>query len=433
MILFCRNSTDMNSDLVSSAKAGDLESMKHILATESSHPYVDMALYAASEARVHIDVFRELLAHEADATLSDNFPILEAARSNRGDLVRLLVEFGADPCVQGRNIPLRYACMFGNTELVRFLLQKGAKPDVNRGFSLIVATKKNFVEICKLLLENEADPNVRDGAPIFHAAELGREEICRLLLRYGAWADDSFALLAAIDNGHRGICELLLRAGADPNGGDCFMLPTAIERGDVDMVRLLIQYGVWVNNGMALYVAVKHRHQEILRLLIDNGADPSRNNNLLLLHAIMHNNLEAVVYLIEEVGVEPVLPASDCEKISRCDSRILSYFVRRGIYLGQTISREAAISRCIARRRYRNSNKWASLVLNIVQKNRIRRSLQVLKQHTMGADNCSICLVPILARGQHISDLKCGHMFHSRCREQWKRRSSTCPVCRSIQ
>jgi hypothetical protein len=50
--------------------------------------------------------------------------------------------------------------------------------------------------------------------------------------------------------------------------------------------------------------------------------------------------------------------------------------------------------------------------------------------HIHGGPTCSICFVPLL-RGTR--QLPCGHTFHTRCIERWKRSCPagfTCPMCR---
>ena len=45
---------------------------------------------------------------------------------------------------------------------------------------------------------------------------------------------------------------------------------------------------------------------------------------------------------------------------------------------------------------------------------------------------CAICLNPVRETRQNPA-LRCGHVFHSRCIEDWKSRGKqTCPVCRKI-
>lgn len=45
---------------------------------------------------------------------------------------------------------------------------------------------------------------------------------------------------------------------------------------------------------------------------------------------------------------------------------------------------------------------------------------------------CAICLDPVRETRRH-TPIRCGHLFHSHCIENWKQRGNfKCPVCRKI-
>jgi hypothetical protein len=47
-------------------------------------------------------------------------------------------------------------------------------------------------------------------------------------------------------------------------------------------------------------------------------------------------------------------------------------------------------------------------------------------------DTCAICLTSI-RRTRHTPELKCGHIFHGGCIEQWEDQGGeTCPLCRKM-
>lgn len=43
---------------------------------------------------------------------------------------------------------------------------------------------------------------------------------------------------------------------------------------------------------------------------------------------------------------------------------------------------------------------------------------------------CSVCMECILPRDSR--QIPCGHTFHTRCLDRWKRTARTCPVCRAL-
>jgi hypothetical protein len=49
-------------------------------------------------------------------------------------------------------------------------------------------------------------------------------------------------------------------------------------------------------------------------------------------------------------------------------------------------------------------------------------------RHTMSLPQCPVCLMDMTVSTART--LECGHTFHTRCIERWKRTSRTCPMCR---
>ena len=45
-------------------------------------------------------------------------------------------------------------------------------------------------------------------------------------------------------------------------------------------------------------------------------------------------------------------------------------------------------------------------------------------------NECSICCLPIENRQQYLN-LKCKHVYHKRCLQEWLRKNNRCPLCRS--
>lgn len=51
------------------------------------------------------------------------------------------------------------------------------------------------------------------------------------------------------------------------------------------------------------------------------------------------------------------------------------------------------------------------------------------KCHIHEGDSCPVCMTQMSESNSRT--LECGHVFHIRCLERWKRRNSTCPMCRA--
>ncbi|GBO54087.1 hypothetical protein APA_2035 [Pseudanabaena sp. lw0831] len=121
--------------------------------------------------------------------------------------------------------PLMSAAYNGDIEMVKLLLLKGAEvnssPD--EGVAAIdEAIRLNHPDVVKLLLENGANPNhnVLGATPLHHAAYYGYQKIVSLLIEHGAdinaksLSDKKTPLAIAIQNKHLDVIELLKKAGA---------------------------------------------------------------------------------------------------------------------------------------------------------------------------------------------------------------------------
>jgi uncharacterized protein len=158
--------------------------------------------------------------------------LLNAAESGQVAGVRGLLRRGASPNAFESNThdgdtALIVACRRNNLELARTLLDAGANPNLRQHGNwsdfppLTICVAEGRFEISQLLIERGAQVNVRVGpvypepTPLFGASYEGQEAIVKLLLLNGATVDRK-VLLAAISHGHVGIVANLLQAGGDP-------------------------------------------------------------------------------------------------------------------------------------------------------------------------------------------------------------------------
>ncbi|KAJ7110801.1 ankyrin repeat-containing domain protein [Mycena crocata] len=241
-----------------------------------------------------------------------------ACMEGRVDVIRLLLENGADPDVSGGDCDhmLHFASCQGRTDIAGLLLEAGVLIDINiehthmggrkfRGTALQMACMEGHTDVMRLLLDKGADNTVDGGdcGNMLHfAAGRGRIDIVELLLEAGAWVhlDAKYtnfwgreligtALQVACMEGHADVMCLLIEKGADAtaSGGDCgHMLHFASCRGRTDIVALLLAAGSDINAegeclnvrgrklcGTAFQVACMEGHGNIIRLLLENGAE----------------------------------------------------------------------------------------------------------------------------------------------------------------
>jgi ankyrin repeat protein len=346
--LACANlrNSEGKTPLYRAAEQGDLQEVRKLVEQgadiNSSNLYLDdgsaltrwipsdrfaagfRPLHVAVE-KGHIEVAKYLLVNDADVnarTQQGQTPLFMGAASAEAELVELLVENGAeiDPVDQQGVTPLSTAARNGHVPAVRLLLSKGAlvdRPDHDGRTALHYASEKGSNDVVKLLLEGGADPNqpMKDGQTALQAAILaGHEDIAAMLLEKGADPNlhapgTTPLLIAAAYNGHQRIVSLLLEEGAnvDVTSEGWTAMHHAAVNNHADIIPFLVRCGADVNrqnaesNQTPLQLAVEENAIDVVRALLENGADPDRTVTPLsppLARAAREGYLEIVKLLI---------------------------------------------------------------------------------------------------------------------------------------
>ena len=238
----------------------------------------------------------------------------EAVAQGNSEIVQVLVDAGADIEAEGfmSRTPLSLAAEEGAPEIMKVLLGRAPDPDTAAsgdskkapspsaigGKALFAAIESDNAAMVRLLVEAGADVNAAEGfggnTPLHEAVEEGNAEIVQILVDAGADIEaEGFMgqtpLSLAAEEGASEIMQILLGQGADngtPEGEDkqtpaigSEALFTAIKKGDVETVRLLVEAGADVNaaegfgGNTPLHEAVEEGNAEIVQILVDAGAD----------------------------------------------------------------------------------------------------------------------------------------------------------------
>jgi ankyrin repeat protein len=268
---------------------------------------------------------------------------LAAARGDETKVQELLREAEKllpDGFEDGRRIVLQDAAGQGRLNIVRLLLTTNPTLDASglEAPALLRAVEWNHFPIVRILLENGANTEARDRferTAIFAAAARRHVEALQLLFRFGANVnardcDDRNVLIyvAAHDVTTRpsarksteGSVQMLLSTTPiNINAKDKThrtALHWAAASGKVDMVRLLAsgdegrlraRLDVTNNRGRTpLHLATDNNHIEIVRILLDSGADPSLANDggWTALHIAADKGHEDIVDLLLRRGVD---------------------------------------------------------------------------------------------------------------------------------
>jgi ankyrin repeat protein len=158
---------------------------------------------------------------------------------------------------------------------------------------LIEAADNGHLDVVKLLIENGADVNLKGEAwygPLHAAAAKGHIEVVKILLENGADINifhQNKPLHNAAMNGHIEVAEILLAHGADINAkgtDEAAPLHTAVSNNQLAMVKWLLSKGANVNPRASygctpLHSAARRNNVEIGKILLEQGADPTLECN----------------------------------------------------------------------------------------------------------------------------------------------------------
>lgn len=206
---------------------------------------------------------------------SNMTPLHKASEAGRPDIVRFLIDAGADVNSTSHNsgyTPLHLAAEEGHPDIVRVLIDAGADVHSTKRDTGITplhkAADSGHLEIVKLLIRqgalNKMDRSQKEtllSYAVNGVASDERLEIVRLLLKKGvsvkAVKDRSIVLVNAIEyNGEEHpnaeeLIRILLKAGADVNKGPITFrspLAMAVEKGNRNIVELLLKNGAKVTD-----------------------------------------------------------------------------------------------------------------------------------------------------------------------------------------
>lgn len=287
------------------------------------------ALYDAVTG-VHLDAIRFLIERGADVNIRDTegaSPLDDAIWRGSIDAVAILLAHGArlnEPDTQTGATPINEAAFLGNTAFVQYLLQ--FHPDLGvpdkRGYRPLDNTIRMGKEDSALSLL-EAEPKEQQTPQFFGKtmdAAIRKEQslLVEALLRHGAPVNDllpsgSTPLDVAASAGASQVVRVLLDNKADPNisgGNGTSPLEDASLKGLDAIVGMLLDHGALVNRlnsgsgTTALYAAASFGKGEVVKVLLNRGANPSLcgNNHKSPDQAAVENGYNEVARQIRDHG-----------------------------------------------------------------------------------------------------------------------------------
>ena len=248
-----------------------------------------------------------LVGHRAGATaqVKDMSTWYSASSHDRMELVRLLVEHGADVTARSGYVgwtPLHLASYIGHdVQLARFLVEHGADvtaQDNDGSTPLFKASLNDNVDLMRFLVEHGAEviaQNKYGSTPLHEASESTRSnlELVQFLVDHGAdvvaRSKKGRTPLHQAAQSHRDNTDLarfLVEHGADVTVRDkdgSTPLHQALSRGHVDLTRFLVEHGADVtaqdkDGSTPLHMASLCGHVNLVEFLIEHGADVTTLN-----------------------------------------------------------------------------------------------------------------------------------------------------------
>ncbi|KAM0342584.1 hypothetical protein ACHAPU_009439 [Fusarium lateritium] len=244
-------------------------------------------------------------------------PLKCAIKHDRDRAARLLLSAGAKVSGKSRSeLPYLFqAASHGSLNVARVFIEFGASV-----YSKAASGQSHFAEIIVkgspnvagigFLLANGADAktkNITGQQVIVPAVKKGNVELVRLLIDCGADVNakdivGNVVLVTAIESGNGNMVELLLNKGANTDARTILgttILEHAMGKRRFDVVKKLLAYGAnpGVTDVHSQPILIKilrdvlmktSEKMQVIRQLLDNGADPDTNDAIWGLPAICH-------------------------------------------------------------------------------------------------------------------------------------------------
>ncbi|AEQ33353.1 ankyrin repeat protein [Megavirus chiliensis] len=184
--------------------------------------------------------------------------------------VKSLVEMGVNINKAVSNIIIS-----NNINTLKYLLEKGAN------INLIESCVAKFgnLELFQLLLENKCD--LGKFLPV--AAEYGQFELVKFLVENGVYIDYIDYIACAFSK--------------------CTPLVEASSSGHTEIVRYLIDNGAEYKKSHGILLAAKYGHHDVVKLFIEKGADLNEYGFKCIEEVVKKNNIEILKLLIN-CGIE---------------------------------------------------------------------------------------------------------------------------------
>ncbi len=274
----------------------------------------------------NIQLANLLLEHGAKATIHS---LKESAKNGNLDIVKKFLEL---ELVDEEDVSFFESVRENHIEIMELFLKKGLFHDYNKDDALYISAQQGYLDMVNILLNYGAEDKNHKVLSI--AASNGNMNLLKKLINNGMYITPRVLVNACINghidivlyllekteidihakndepfreaakNGHINIVKLLLEHGANQSADNDWALRWACDGGKIDVVELLLKAGsqVHYDNDWAIRCSAGKGYIKIVELLIEYGGDIHSNNEECLLESVVRGHLEMLQFLYKNGG-----------------------------------------------------------------------------------------------------------------------------------
>ncbi|AVG46654.1 ankyrin repeat protein [Acanthamoeba polyphaga mimivirus] len=237
-----------------------------------------------SSKKGNIKAVNELIEKGVNIKSKNNIALIEASKHGHLEIVKLLINKGANVKAQNHKA-IQLACEYNHIEIVKFLANQGSFLKANNNKSIQLASKRGNLEIIKYLIENGADIYSSDEISIRLAIEKGRLETVKYI--FSIYKNENKNISDTIIE--KKLLMLAIKSG-------CFeLVEYLLTEIDVNIDRQVLQQVI----NIAFESIAFCRNLEIVKHLIELGADIRFNNYQTLKKVLEKSNINVINFIIE--------------------------------------------------------------------------------------------------------------------------------------
>jgi ankyrin repeat protein len=221
-------------------------------------------------------IVKILLDFGVSINIFDGFLLVVSCDNNNIVMTKLLLDYGID--IHQRNGQALISCVYNNNlKMIHLLIEYGANINIRDDESLVISVKKGYIDLFKALIVLGCDVHCQNDTPIIESIKNGHIEIFKIII-----------------NEYSTIIRQKIFVDA---------LNEAVKYQQTDIVKILISYTNFNKQNLndALTFINTSKSFEIIKLLIESGADIHYNNEYILRKCIGHfGNYDLIKFLLIE-------------------------------------------------------------------------------------------------------------------------------------